>query len=41
MVARDGGDGGVGIMAAAAEDSSGRQKWQWQTMMVADNDGSG
>ncbi len=41
MVARDNGDVRVAIMAVVAEDNSGRQQQQRQTVMVADNDGNG
>jgi hypothetical protein len=40
QAARDVRDSGVAMMAAAVEDGGGGQQWQWQTMMVADNDGT-
>jgi hypothetical protein len=41
-VAREGGDSGVAMMAAAAEDGGSGQQWQWWTMTAtADNDSGG
>jgi hypothetical protein len=39
-VVRDCGDSGVVMIAVAVEDGSGRQQWQRQTLMVAEDTNS-